>query len=78
MDKNQLTHMYLRNTGPRTNDMRPRFDDETYVEVLQISDHSKIARNVIVMAIVKLWLEENGDRSPAERFQKLLRTVEAV
>lgn len=76
MDKNDLTQMYLQKTGPRTNDMRPRTDDQTYVGVLEISAESSIARNVVVMAIVKLWLAENAHLSPAEKFSKLLRTVE--
>lgn len=76
MDKNDLTEMYLRKTGPRTNDMRPRFDDQTYVGVLEISAESSIARNVVVMAIVKLWMAENAHLSAGEKFQRLLRTVE--
>ena len=78
MDKNALTELYLVKSGPRLNDMRPRFDDETYVDVLQISNESGIRRNVVVMAIVKLWLSENKEKPAEEKLQKLLRIAETA
>jgi len=78
MDKNDLTAMYLSETGPRIYDMRPRFGKETYVSVLEISAESGVARNVVVMAVVKLWLAENSHLSSAEKFAKLLQIVEAA
>lgn len=77
MDKNDLTKLYLVKSRTRPNDMRPRFDNETYVDVLQIANESGIARNVVVMAIVKLWLTENKEKPAEEKLQKLLRIAEA-
>lgn len=78
MDKNEITAMYLRHTGPRTIDMRPRFNEKTYGCILEITAESKIPRNVVVMTIVESWLAENENLTPAQKMRKLLHIVAAA
>lgn len=78
MEKGQVKELYGLGDKKHQYDMRPRFDLETYIDVLRIADENGIKPNPLIRAIVKCWLMENKDKLNTEKVSKLLKFISAA